>query len=795
MIATRKQLSWLLSLLLRITKPRSVERVSDWCAANLRFNEPECTGPFSFAGREYLREPLDNWGEDGVTDQTTCWGTRLGKTRVLYGGLAWTLANQNVRALYVKPKAKGTAGAEDDARTRFIPMIRSTQKLAALIPAGNRRHDFKTAQQILGGSIVDWTGSNAVSSLASNPCRVVIQDECDKFGTTRKRDEDGNVVEADASSLADERCKEFSNPKRFKASTPTRTSGLIWQSLLKSDLRRYFVPCPHCNPEAINVADAKTGWVVFAWSKEYTMLALTGCEAWVKWDQSAKGVDGEWDYKKVESTAHAECPHCRGVILDTHKGWMVEHGHWRATQVGLPGHRGYHLPSMYAAHQQCNFGKMAVRFLKAVDSVDGPRGFINSDLAEVHANQEQGSNRIEISTRPLAQVDWVAQLTGDYQKNWPYLWFVVRKWCAFKLLPPFDPKELIMALNRPENETAKLLCDKLVAGQGVTWPAVAELVRFDSRTGKSPVVEFLITQGIVGEKLLKLFVEDAKSDTMEFRRVIYRELSLHESGGKDPVLIKAPRGGDSELIAAGHCALSGEYVWDELKDIAKQFEIGKGMTIPNRCVAVDCGYAEKFNREVLRKCHESASEYKFYDPMSNNRPAVFYQNPIHRYCLPCARDGWFAIKGYPMNKRWTHGGMKNEFNVNIEDPFYGTQGAGTAVVEVLEIPSGLFWIRKDELRRKRRNFAYSVSPRVEWFPKITHPDGTVGERSNFKLEDYERQLNEQFYDDRNAQVKTRHGRGGSQSRAHPYHLDDCETYQVALAMYNEFFETETTKPK
>ena len=217
------------------------------------------------------------------------------------------------------------------------------------------------------------------------------------------------------------------------------------------------------------------------------------------------------------------------------------------------------------------------------------------------------------------------------------------------------------------------------------------------------------------------------------------------------------------------------------------------MAIPNRCVAIDAGYQEKFNREVLRKCYESASEWKFYDPMSKNRPALFYKNPIHAYCQRAPMNGWLAMKGYPINQRWNHGGVKNELHINIEDPFFGTPDAGQSVVEVLEFPSGLFWLRKDDIRSERSRQMYAVSPQVSWFPKVHRPDGSVTDESSFRKEDYEKQMNEQYYDEEEGKVLPRHGKGGMQSRRHPFHLDDCETMQVALATYNEFFETTEKK--
>lgn len=421
---TAAQTSWLLSFALRLFAAVPKQRVSEWCADNIKFNEPGCAGPFSFAGREYLREPLDNWGDPDITDQTLVFATRMGKTRVHMGGKAWVIKHEPTRMLCVKPTTKGSAGSDNEAKTRFMPMLRATPCLAEMIPSGSRRHDFKTAQQIIGGSIVDWTGSNSVSNLASNAARVVEQDEIDKFNTTRKRDESGNVVEADAVALADERCREFSNPKRFKASTPTLLNGLIWQELLKSDLRRYFMPCPHCLQS-----------VVFAWSKDFTLLPKTGSEAYLHWEGRKEG--GGWDYEMVEQTAHAVCPHCQGKILDEHKAKMIRAGEWRATKAGLPRHRGYHLPAMYAQHRETSFGRLAVKFLKNKSKPQGLRGFINSDLAEPYVNQDRAkATHILINAGLKKNRDGIPDRTvrfgsGDYQKGTaakgelPHWWHVI----------------------------------------------------------------------------------------------------------------------------------------------------------------------------------------------------------------------------------------------------------------------------------------------------------------------------------------------------------------------------------
>lgn len=409
---TSRDLNRALALFARLSMPFWTGSVASWCEDSLYFNEPKLSGPFNFSGREYMREPLDAWLDDSHTDLILTWGTRTGKTRIIFGGLAWRIAHNPTRALWVMPNAAGTGGAQNVSRTRFQPMIRSSPSLAALIPGGAKRHEFKTSQMMIGGSIIDLTGSNSPANLAGNPCDTVVQDECDKF---RRRGES----EADPCQLADQRCKEFSTPKRVKTSTPTLVSGKIWQELMKSDLRRRFMPCPHCSK-----------LVVLIWSKNFTLLPLTGREAPVRWDNEARREDGRWDLDRVVQSARAECPHCNGHIRDEHKIAMDRAGIWQPTQQGAPGYRGYHLPSMYSVSAETSFGKMAKRFLLAKRSLDGLQDFINSDLSEPYANQDLTRERIELvtPTRVERGTEWRLLMTADYQQKSPRLWYVVRAW-------------------------------------------------------------------------------------------------------------------------------------------------------------------------------------------------------------------------------------------------------------------------------------------------------------------------------------------------------------------------------
>lgn len=388
---------------------RPKQSPSDWAAQHLRFDEPDNRGPLTLSGREYMREPMDWWADPASTDAVQVFGSQTGKTGGLMAGAAWLICNEPSRIFWVMP-TRDTA--KSFSRTRWQRMLETSDCTKMLIPVGAHRHNFATFQQHVGGAVVDMVWSNSPAALASIPARVVILDEVDKFN-------EGGAKEANAVNLAEQRTKNFATPKRCKTSTPTIVEGLIWQEFLKTDQRRRFVPCPHCGK-----------LVVLIWSKQFTVLPLTGNEAQVRWDKEARREGGGWDLDRVEKSARFECPHCGGHILDAHKTRMDRDGRWQSTAVGAArGYRGWHLPSLYAASAECNVGKLAVKFLQAKQSLQGLQGFINGDLAEPYLSQDRQAERIElITSRVEITAEWQKALTVDCQQRAPHFWFAARAW-------------------------------------------------------------------------------------------------------------------------------------------------------------------------------------------------------------------------------------------------------------------------------------------------------------------------------------------------------------------------------
>lgn len=405
-------------LIQRFCAAKLVEPASRWVEEHVRLNEPKIKGPFSFAGREYLRQMVDSFGPDtpelaGATDFAGCCGTGCGKTVGGIGGMCYRIKNELMRALIVKPTSNGAAGARSFSRTRLIPSIRATECLRELIPTGLERYDFASTQMQINGTVIDLTGSNSVGQLGENRCDVVWQDEIDKYPEQVETDREASVV-----ILADERTKSVPNARRYKFSTPTLSTMGIWDYFLKGDQRRYFVPCPCCAKK-----------IVLAWSKQFSVFQYRGDEAYIKWDDAARKDDGSWDLDMVVKTAHMVCPHCAGKIMDRHKPAMNRGGSWIPTAKGSPGYVSWHLPSLYSISSDCNFGQMAKKFLMAKKSLDGVKGFINSDLAEPDVSQAISVNKSGIIGKHIEVTgEWIKILSADYHATAPFFWAMVRAW-------------------------------------------------------------------------------------------------------------------------------------------------------------------------------------------------------------------------------------------------------------------------------------------------------------------------------------------------------------------------------
>ena len=312
----------------------------------------------------YLKGIMDAFSDPLVEEITVMAASQVGKTESMYNMLAYVIDQDPGPTLMVSPRA-------DDAKSisynRVLPMIKSSPRLARHLPSLS--DDITKLEYHLNRMILYFAGSNSPADLASRPIRYLFLDEVDKYPKFSGR-------EADPIKLASERQKTFWNKKTVKVSTPTTRDGYIYREYEKSDQRKFYVPCPHCE---------KTQVLSFSQIK------------WQKSEKSAEKI-------KRERLAWYECFHCKKRIEDYHKPAMLQAGEWISEGQERTTHRGFWINSLYSPW--LTWSDIAAEFIKSKDYIELLMNFVNSWLAEVW------EEKIEDTT-----VDKLKHLACDYEQG------------------------------------------------------------------------------------------------------------------------------------------------------------------------------------------------------------------------------------------------------------------------------------------------------------------------------------------------------------------------------------------
>ncbi len=345
-----------------------------WAENNVVLSQMEAAdmaGPFRSSLTPFIREPLECFRDDTVSEVTLVFAAQVVKTLMIMLGVAWWLDHHSGRCIWVMDTENN---ARSFSETRWQPLLEECPALKRRLPTD--RDQFKNLQQRVGASLIHFVGSNSPGNLSSRPADIGVMDEVDKFAVTTSR-------EANAVDLVEQRTKSRADTKIIKTSSPTSESGLIWKSFIGGDQRLFFVPCPHCA----------------------TMMTLEFEN--VRWDPEAKA-GGKWNFQTVRNTAAYICPYCQGRIHDGHKTRMLAGGEWRPTNPSAPaGVRSYQLNSLYSPWVKTSFGNLAVEFIKYKLRFD-MKGWDNGYMARP-------------STETVAQLDWeiLATRRETYEKPIP----------------------------------------------------------------------------------------------------------------------------------------------------------------------------------------------------------------------------------------------------------------------------------------------------------------------------------------------------------------------------------------
>ena len=322
-------------------KPEQPLTVSQW-ADEYRILSSKASaepGKFRTDRTPYLKEPMDCLStESPIQRVVMMFAAQTGKTECMNNWLGYCVAHAPGPMLLVQPTVEM---AKRLSKQRLESMLQETPCLAEKIaPARSRDSGNTMMQKEFPGGMMLLTGGNSATGLRSTPCRYIGLDEVDAF----PGDVDG---EGDPVALAEKRATTFARRKVLLTSTPTvRDFSRIETEYLRSDQRKYFVPCPHC-----------------------------GVFEYLKWPQL------KWQ-KGDASSVEYECEHCGERFSEIHKSTILRKGEWRATSKGDGRTAGFHLSGLYSPLGWFSWEEMAGEWLRAKGDAPALKTFINTRLSE-----------------------------------------------------------------------------------------------------------------------------------------------------------------------------------------------------------------------------------------------------------------------------------------------------------------------------------------------------------------------------------------------------------------------------
>lgn len=266
-----------------------------------------------------------------------------------YNCLGYEMGRSSDMALFVMADE---SSAKNQMNTRIIPMVEKSPALAKLRSSNPYDITQKGVALKHGFNLKIGWGTSLVS-VASDPCRVVLIDEADKFDQPVIFEE----AKARTTTYAD-------TCKIIVLSVPRFEHGVLMQEFNSCDeIRDFHVPCPSCGVmEPMRFGDQTT-------------------PGGIKWPQ-----DHTYKYIRRHESAWYECPHCLAKWDDYRRKEALKGGEWEArTPVHRPKAVGFHFPSWISPF--ISLSEIAARWIKAKEALsrgdhEPMRVFVNNIMAE-----------------------------------------------------------------------------------------------------------------------------------------------------------------------------------------------------------------------------------------------------------------------------------------------------------------------------------------------------------------------------------------------------------------------------
>ena len=292
-------------------KPIPEITIKEWCEDNLYLPVEMSSqyGKYDMGLTPYIAEiceclhPLSKYNEIVFVASA-----QVGKTQLMINNIFFNVVNAPSNMLF--------GFSNDEQKNNFVqsrlnPFIDANPKIKEKIFSKRKgeKGDTKSRKMFAGGTLYFASGE-APAGWRSNPCRYAYIDEVDAMPLNVGGE--GSPVD-----LARRRTNTYyGRHKIFLCSTPKNGKSKILSEYSQTDMRHYYVPCPHCG----NLHE-------FEWAR---ML----------WDADGTHVKRAW----------YECPNCGLIIHDEDKLGMMRKGVWIPTNTETtdPKKVGFWLNGLYS---------------------------------------------------------------------------------------------------------------------------------------------------------------------------------------------------------------------------------------------------------------------------------------------------------------------------------------------------------------------------------------------------------------------------------------------------------------
>lgn len=318
---------------------------SEWCEANMVLVDGPQAGD-KVKLLSFQKGMIDAPFLENKKKYVLMTSAQIGKTTILNGILFNQMANDPCNMIIGQSTAKEMS---QYLAGKIRPSIEACDALKDVVTDKNDRNAVNNNNQLQlkTNHFLYMVSLTSPSTLRGKTAKVGLLDEIDAATAS----EEGDPV-----ALAANRLTTFGDEGRLVvSSTPTSKLGSINQQWLSSDMRMFFVPCPHCGRHQV-----------------------------IEWEN----VQFEWrniDGKNLPDpdTARYICPHCKNAWTEGERIRAVAQGEWRATRESeVAGFWISRLYSPFSTIRAC-----VVDFSHAWQSFD-LQSFYNTVLGKVYDDQD-----------------------------------------------------------------------------------------------------------------------------------------------------------------------------------------------------------------------------------------------------------------------------------------------------------------------------------------------------------------------------------------------------------------------